>query len=808
MPQGSDFLFALQSKDYQFWQVDSTGNVFLSAKPYFLDFAPSGWDSIEIANIRNKKYWGIDRSVTLPLSYVNDGATILKYIFYTLGIEESCYLVIANQQLDYDTVPQGTISISTGGNLLAGHNTGNISAAPGSTVYVKLTGGAYSTGYIGTVLVSAGGQVYPVTIPVSGSVAYDILATAGGNTMEIVNKSGGVTASYGYWYKQIYRAEVDLSTFSHIGSKVTATTLEDGLAKFLKANESTTYEFPMDVPEAVTIKMDGVDFVDKLNYEQIDGVDVSYATDGDRFYSPSSFISNDGDSVDVLTNSENLEGISGTATWADILASDNYLLENIGDHVLPVTITGHLEFRCTKMVSSPAFAVRFRFLRSEQLLANQNDYQIFASPAMVVGQKYSIDYSLTIPLNPHEKLFLEGIYFGGVGSDAIIQFTDQSKFSISLVTKHGITYIKCFPPQYLFGLLVTAFTEGNYTASISDYFTKNLNIVFTSGNAIRGLTDENNIYSATIKISFTDFFKFWNSYDAVGIIENQKTIGFDKEENLIDSVNIIDLPEVGADSLKISVAKEYLFNELQVGYPPIKNDVGVLNGNEEFNTKFIFSLGTTKAPAVLDKVSTVKASCYEIEKIRVTTLDKTTTDYKADNDLFVLQIENILNPAVGIIPESYNLDRSLNASATGLIEPLTVFNIGLSPKRMLLNNGSFMRSAMYLCDTKILKFISADKNNKLAAGGVVENADVSMGSLNGRFFLPIYFDFEIEAPDGLLDLLDINPLSLFRFPFKGNTYTGILNKVSVAPSNRKAQAWQLLSTATNDLTNLILFYGG
>ncbi len=99
--QGTDYIFALQDKNYNFWKLDSTGMVTINSQPYFLEYSPDGWYDLSIKNIRNLKYWGIDRTVSIPLQYVKDAAKILKHIFYTLGIEESVYLVIAYQKLDY-----------------------------------------------------------------------------------------------------------------------------------------------------------------------------------------------------------------------------------------------------------------------------------------------------------------------------------------------------------------------------------------------------------------------------------------------------------------------------------------------------------------------------------------------------------------------------------------------------------------------------------------------------------------------------------------------------------------------------------
>ena len=706
--QGSDYIFAFQSKAFAFWQPDGSGGVSINNIPYFLDFAPDGWDGIAIQNIRNKRLWGIDRTVTIPLAYVQDAAHILKHIFYTLGIEENVYLVIAKQEIEY---------------------------------------------------------------------------TAG--------------VEYGYWYKQIYRGEVDLSTFIHNGSKVTCTTLEDGLPKYLKSNEGTVYEFPMNVPEALMVKMDGIVLHEKLNYQDINGLEVSKADLGDHFFGPISYVGSEGNNVGLAIDSETLE--TSPSAFADRLLSTNTLLTNVGNDTVNVTISGVIEFICTGMTSSPAYAIKFRYLRSKMLIGNQNDYQVISTAAMVVGQTYTQAFSITVPLTNGESLLREGIFFGGAGSDAKIEFTSNSKASMTFTTRQATTYIRAFRPQYLFTQLINKVTESEYAAETSSYLSLHSNKVFTCGNAIRGLND------AVMKISFSDFFQFWDCFDSVGISEKAGLVNIDSKPNLVDTSDIIDLAE--PSNLKISVAKEYLFNELEIGYPEIRNEVGVINGNQEFNCKFLFSTGTVKSPAKLDKISKIKASCYEIELIRVTTLSKDTTDNKADNDLFVLQILENLQPASGIIPAHYQLDRLYNSTATGLIEPLTVFNLGLTPKKNLLRNGQFLRSSLYLSDNKILSYKSSDKNNAVVSEGITESANVPVSSLGDKFFYPVIADMDVPAPEDLLSLLDTNPLKVFRFPFYGDYYYGLLVKVSIAPSNRKEQNYQLLLLPSSDLTKLISYYG-
>lgn len=718
MPQGHDYIFSLQTKDFKFWKVVD-GVVTVNAQPYFLEFSPAGWMDMVIKNVRNKRYWGIDRSISLPLSYVNDGAQILKYIFLNKGAEEPLYLSILEQQLEY---------------------------------------------------------------------------TAG--------------VGYGYWYRQRVRMEVDLTTYSHEGSSVKVTTLEDGLPKYLKANENTVYEFPMDVADAINIKMDGIKLHEKLNYSDGAGFDISLASFGTDFIGPAIFLNKEGESTGVVYDSEELIDVTGSS-WADRTARLESIVHNANPYAITFTVPGKVEFRCTGMTSSPAYAFKCRFFKTNQPIGSQNDYQVISTSAMVVGQTYSASYNLSITLQPGERLLRENRFFGGSGSDAIIQFTDDSVFSVTFVSQYQTTYNKAFKAQYLFSRFIDKVTEGNYTAANADYFSIDSTstarqVAFICGNSLRGFSD------AIFKWSWSDFFQFFDSFDSVGISNTGTVIDMARKQDLIDTANAVILPE--PSSLKLSLATDFCYNELEVGYPELKNDIGVLNGNEEFNTKYLYSMGVTKKPGRMDKVSKIAAGCYPIEKVRVTTVNKDTTDFKNDNDIFALCINTELIPASGDIPAHYTLDRSLNATATGLIEPDTVFNLPLSPHLNIKRNGPWLRSCLWLCDGKTLAYKSVDKNNKVTFtdpvyGPIVEKADENIGGLGDQFFVPLIFDITIPPPNDIVSLLDATPLQVYQFPFYGTDYTGILLDVSTGMASHKEQEWQLLALPDNEFWKLEKYFG-
>jgi hypothetical protein len=716
--QGNNYIFALQDKANNFYQIDKDGNVTVNSTPYFLDFSPSGWDEIAIQIIRNKNYFGVDRSVSIPLAYVKDGCKILKHILYNFGIEESVYLIIGSQKLDY---------------------------------------------------------------------------TAGVN--------------YGFWYKQIYKGEIDFSTFNHFNERVTCATLEDGLAKYLKANEKTKYELPMNVAEAINVKMDGVVLRQKSTFVVTNG----YQNFNKQHVPNLMLISSEAYQSFNATSTDRFQVIDN----ASLFNSNNHFLttENTSENTeikidfnFGVTVTTSLSVipNCGSKLIVREFNLLGVATNSFDIVSYGNGHSLY--------QNHKLSGSVTFTGVPDRKYFLIMVYtIGGViavGSSAdgvtswIYDNGPNDLITANYTYRFKSTYIKAFRPQYIFDKLINLVTEGKYVADISGYLNnKYKNIVFVCGNSIRGLSD------AVMKISFDDFFQHFDSFDSVGIVDYGKKIGFNERALLIDKDNFILLPEPVNGTLKISIAKDMLFNEYQTGYPPMDNDIGILNGNDEFNSKTVFSVGATKSPMSLDKVSKINASCYKIEGIRVTTMLKDTTDYKEDNNLFVIHIAENMVVGVGDIPDHYLLDRTLNATATGLLEPNSVFNLFLSPKRNLIRNGGWIRSLFYKGDSKKLSFTSSDKNSDVACGGIIEKADVNISDLAEPFLSPIQFDAEFSVPDDTLEMLDLNPLQVFKFPVKGIYYKGILMKGSVADSNKKTQQYSLLSLPENDLTKLIEYYG-
>lgn len=829
MPQGQDYLWAIQDKDYRFWKVVN-GVVTCNAQPYFLDSSPAGWQDLKVQNVRNQKYWAIDRSVVAPLSFVNDGAQILKHIFLNKGHEEPVFLTILEQQLDYNENPAATIAYTSGQSPFTPNatTTGTITGTPGETVYVRMyltdpndtwpatddvTGNFDGfnfvyTGYETTGPVFVPFVIYTLVIPAGGVINFNFYFTLAGSTavagMDLVNATN-TTPGWTYWYKRRFFGEFDLTTYSHEGSAVKCTILEDGLAKWLKANENTTLELPDTDSNLIYVKLDGINLHEKANYIDTPGVTFSPVTLGggsvDRGLTTTIFLNKEGDNVGVEFDSQFTQAFP--STFPDTVQSTNCLLWNTYTQAIVITISGTSEFICVSQNGTWAF--RRRFLISSSDFPTQDDYPYHnTSTAIDIGDTYTNDYSVTITVPPNERLYAQSIFFGGASGNPGVEFTDNSRFKIEFISRYEPTYVKAFRPQYLFDKQTDFVTDGNYTAATSQFLEDNKNIVFTCGNFIRGIAD------SFFKWSFFGHFNFWDSFSSVGLSEQNGVIDLAEKQDLIDTSTII---ELGIPSeIRVGLMTDTLFNTLKIGYPEIKNEIGVLNGNEEFNCGYEFSLGLMKRPADLDKVCKITASSYAIERLRIQTVNKETTDNKADNDVFPLCITGTLIPASGDIPAHYELDRTLNSSALNLLEPESVFNMQLSPHLNFKRNGPYLHSLLWKCENKTLSYRSSDKNNKLEFddplyGHIVEKDSENIGGLGTQFFVPIIFDITLPPPADLVSLLDANPLQVYSFEWIGETYTGILLEISTGMASGKEQEWKLLALPGNNFAKLEKYFG-
>lgn len=598
---------------------------------------------------------------------------------------------------------------------------------------------------------------------------------------------------YGFYYKLLYRGEIDLANFKHDGVKVTVNIMEGGIVKYIKAYENTKYEIPVDVSEAVDVYMDGIELVQSTTFIINNGN-----------------LNNDlgGHTIDLeLLNVEAISSLGATSQERKKIGNAIDVLWNSGERFLItnsnlVTVTINWDFNLFVKLAPGVGAIfgTSIFLQLHVLENSSTRYSIPGTsngvnidskgggdPILLYNRTHNFKGSITFTAPANARFVL---YMSASTNRDFTYFTydNDGEIKASYTYTHPASTIKALRPFYVFQQLISKVSNGQYTVQ-SDYL-QNIrpDVVITCGDAIRGLD------GAVIKTSLRDFFTSYNSHFGLGMGMFGNILRLEQKSFWVQYTDVINLGEVS--KMKVSPANDLLINNIKIGTPEQKYDD--VNGKQEFNTTAEYSAPITRVAKDLNLVSVYRADCYGIEFTRLNLDGKDTTDNESDNDVFLIHIEDV--------PQGdglYHLDRSLNAGATGLLSPATVFNLYLTPARALARNGDYIRSLFYKLDSRYLTFQTSDKNDAVVAGGVTESADVQIASLSAALFSCNYLEFETKVPVDMLDLLNANPLKAFAGTWAGFSFVGIPDKVATQPGDNGAQTYKLLASPTTDLTTLV-----
>lgn len=100
--------------DWNYWFYTVATGVDYTITATELNRAPEGWKDYEIIFERGFTYYGLFTSFTTPLKFLKDGATILRHLKYTFGIETKVELLVEkrNEDWTYSTFFRGDIDMS------------------------------------------------------------------------------------------------------------------------------------------------------------------------------------------------------------------------------------------------------------------------------------------------------------------------------------------------------------------------------------------------------------------------------------------------------------------------------------------------------------------------------------------------------------------------------------------------------------------------------------------------------------------------------------------------------------------------
>lgn len=758
--------------------VVENGVVVTKAIPDPLDYSPEGWEKNTIQFARNNEFRGVVKSFTTTLKFFFEGAKILRTYFYEKGIEAILYFIWLKQNVFF---------------------------------------------------------------------------------------GGGM--KYEGWYK----GEPDFSTFNDTYEGVEINITEGGFYKNLQANKNTPYELPFD-EDAVSIEMDGMDIFNNLTYVAADdfeyeSVPTPFDDVEDEYRSFAvlfPFISAEGTNFTLATNSQDYEVISSGQEQADdatnvnnyTTSSSNYFLRNVSGQNQDINLKGDLFLNA--VINNGAYHAKLFIISS----LGQQKVIYDSVPGENEIIKISVDETLT--LSSDEKLFFVLTHHNTIG---VIKFYfwPDSKLLIDFASRKETTIIKGFR-AFDVGDTLCKNMNGGKGGLQSDLLGSDYNLLITCGDAIRG------IENAVVKTKFNDFHKSIDAVKCISFGVQNNSGKLELREYAFTNSQVADLGECRNFKLgpaneyrysKIEVGypvKEiedlngkYSFNNTVVYKTPVlrggentydaksayyadpyviellrinlefknttddksDNDVFFIDGEKVYNNYIgnaIFSVVNSLSFVTIDGLGLNLKAGVRFKVLTGQNMTTFTIAYVAE-----LGFQTYIQVKEGIVEENieteieflhYKLRRLPYTSIEGIPSGDSVFNLELSPKRILANHYRWIASSMHKLETGKLVYQTTEKNSELAttdANNVVimEKEDIPIAALGTKIFLPYYLNFEVETPLNLLELMTANSGGYFTVFVNGFGYNGFVVEVKTVDATLETQGYKLLATADNDFTTLI-----
>lgn len=643
--------------------------------------------------------------------------------------------------------------------------------------------------------------------------------------------------SYKWVYKYFTKQEINFAKCEDERDMFKSPLIPGGIDKLIKSAWDTKVQLPMNVIEVVNLYHNGISLVERANYVLTSSYIINYTDWGLHFALPLSFVNKEGRSLGLTFETQGIEEINGVTSWSDRLLFPNKVAVAGLTNLTTVTAKARGKLYLTCRVNTGGLSFKIRFVRSNQSIGVPDDYIVWNSSLVggfVAGVTYPIDVNVDIPLQPGERLYLDGILFGGGGVDQSLNFELESKMYIEFENRAPATTIKCFTRRYVFDQLVKKAT-GKVDNTISDLCDEFDADLLTCGDAIRGL--ENPVFET----SLADFFKDNDSSYMAGfdIFLNKARLESRELYYPSDDSDEVDLGDVTDFSRKPAEDKKY--NTFKFGNP--KQDIEDTNGKFDPNGTNLFTGPLTKDVKEYTQVSNYKNGPLEIELLRTGLDGKSTTDNNSDKSIFVLvaklmqstwtevTISFIATNSLMIVPNSitlrvgqqiritgsasndgvydivgvaigfffqfiavaqtlvdetdvivqieiiygayYELDREVYDTLEGVPND-TIYNLKhQTPKRKLKRHARWIAGSNHTLLDKPLKFSNGNDNNNTALKTIIGSAVVDEDGdeyVSDPLYLPWYFIFKTIVRVNIPTLLEENPNRRFRFRDENGNY--------------------------------------
>lgn len=574
--------------------------------------------------------------------------------------------------------------------------------------------------------------------------------------------------SENFTYKQYYSGDIDFYSYEENRNTVKVSMMQIGYKVAFDANYDTNYE--IEIPASS----------DSINYDRLNLRNkIEYAC---AF--PAAETTRNIEVLDASISSENIytKKIKTQSVVRSPKNSDNW--------IITVTEKCKISFHISLHILAPH--QMHTAIKSIHVKIHTNDREIWHAEADNSdpnrGLRLSVDKTIESEFEKDEQIYFTIQCKSNDGGDGLDCRTDNEKTNILTISypSRGNAYsFQGRSPLQLLTRLIEKATDGKYNAISANILTTGeiANMLITSGNLIRNIKD------AKINTSLKDFFETMRALFGLiytfRMIDNRETLviqhindAFNPNSELISANNICEL--------KTSVANDYIYNRLKIGYKDQTYDE--IDGKFEFNTTLEFAVNTDAKNNELKLISPYRADAYGIEFMIIAYERKETTDSPSDNDIFIIHAQNKIGDG-----STHPLNRTcklLNQNPHPAGD--AAFNVYLSPKNCLLRQIEHIRS-LFVYSGNTLKFTSCAKEyDVLSSGGIRERADISLDG--NRLFSPLAYEFETNVPYNISEKMETNNGGYIEIQDNGKTLRGFILSVSENPGRNKSQKWKLIAT--------------
>lgn len=810
------FLTDAQGRSYYY----ENGVVKKSATPYPLDKSPGGWLEQGVAFGRSMKYYGLNRTFTHPFKFVDDGASIIRSLFYTKkGIEETINLIINkwNPETDiYDPYYKGEIDLTKIEDLAA--EGVNVNVIEGgivkllksyeNTVFefpcdgtipqnrlVRMDGIEFNDTFRYTIInTEFTGSKFTIPLVFLSNEGYNANATNGSQEVEEVpDVAGYVTTSANYFYRYYAQTAVTLKGSISIVNK--SGTVPINVSFYTSNNDQySLYTGFATSGQTLVIPIDLAFSVNDEGLFLILQVPTAFSAKTFEFLETSF-------TVEFKSRFETTDvwGIAAKDLWKMIVAkvgngaylADSTLLDEYPNFILSSgEAIRKAEGAVLKTTLSDFFTsmnVLLNASLSNQKLAGQGESlfleakgYVFDSSEVTMDIGEVSDFKIGVALE-----YFFNVLNIGYGPQTYDEQAGRQEYNTTAVYKAPITKLQkelsLVSPYRAdpFGIEFTRIQSPgkSTTKNASD------NSVFVLNAGAESFPQA---YTATIStdVEVRQEVPAYISFETVG--------GFNFTPNATNEIFTYSNP----------VAQTIIF------YGDI---YGTLT---DFAAGDIVYLRVYRNNTLLEEQQwdTVEPTFeFHFEYIEVMQPGDTVSIKMfcdtADRGAIVMitSAEIVLESGTYSI---YTLNRETYDEITGVDNAGSLFNIEqLTPARLVRRHGNYLRSVLHNLVDQSLSFQTLTKNKELTTikNGVtiMEKADVRIGSLDMPLFYPYIISCRTQVPVNFMEVFDGAANGHIRFTYNGKEFYGFPIEVSVKPALNESQEWKMLVSPRTNLADLV-----